>query len=275
MVKSPATAATMAYPTEEEKRSHRHITDIINDDGNVDDDDDDDVVRGNGNREARSNRDLESRRACGFKNDKDNFVFCPSDRNNESKSKNDVNDTSYSDLTCSYLALVGEETDVRLPEPCHSQNPAYRQDEKENRRRPNERRRKQSQPRQIKWHWDGTPRNLIPALGLRFGQDLTNIEKPNKRQKIGGKTEIITRREQKSIRQRMFKCYLCQRYSPARGMSRRPYHTRVSLILHKLWRHKRQSCHINNYTSTVSLPSVSSITLKATFFTNPNFRYHR
>ncbi|XP_029165539.1 uncharacterized protein LOC114936491 isoform X3 [Nylanderia fulva] len=185
---------------------------------------------------------------------------------------------SYSDIARSYLALASwkEEFEARLSKPCQSQKsvPAYRQNEKENRQKPYERRRKQSQPRQIKWHWD-SPSNPIPALGVRFGQDLTNIDKQLNRQKISGKKVIITRRDQKSTRQRMFKCYLCQRCSPARGMSRRPYHTKVSLILHKLWRHKRQSYHINNNTSTVSLPSVSSITLKATFFTNPNFRYHR
>ncbi|GAB1861823.1 Protein charlatan [Camponotus japonicus] len=73
-----------------------------------------------------------------------------------------------------------DSAEVRLSEPCHSRDPVCRQDEKENQQRPSERRsRKQSQPRQVKWHWDSRC-NLIPALGL---QDLTNVE-PNKRQDI-------------------------------------------------------------------------------------------
>lgn len=271
MVKSPATAATMAYPTEEENRSHRRIAGINGDDDDYDDDDDDDddVVRSNGNREAR-NRDLDARRVCGFKNDKNDFLSCLSDQSNGS-SKNDVTDTSNNDFTYSYQLLSREEAEDRFPEPCRSRDPVCRQDEKENQQRPSERRsRKQSQPRQVKWHWDSR-RNLIPALGL---QDLTNVE-PNNRQ-ISGKIEIISGHQQKSIRQRMFKCHLCQKYAPARGISRRPYHSKASLILHTLWRHKRRSYHEKNRTSTVSLQStVSSITLKATFFTNPNYRYHR
>ncbi|EFN66126.1 Protein charlatan [Camponotus floridanus] len=166
-----------------------------------------------------------------------------------------------------------DSAEVRLSEPCHSRDPVCRQDEKENQQRPSERRsRKQSQPRQVKWHWDSRC-NLIPALGL---QDLTNVE-PNKRQDINGKIQMISRsRQQKSIRQRMFKCHLCRKYAPTQGMSRRSYHNKASLILHMLWRHKRRSCYDKNRTSTINLSStVSSITLKATFFTNPNYRYHR
>jgi len=55
MVKSPATAATMAYPTEEERRSHPRISGIKGDgNGDDDDDDDDDDDRGNGKRDAFS-----------------------------------------------------------------------------------------------------------------------------------------------------------------------------------------------------------------------------
>lgn len=268
----------MAYPTEEENRSHRRIAGINgdDDDGNNDDDDDDDVVRGNGNREAR-NRDLDARRVCGFKNDKNDFVSCLSDQSNGS-SKYDIIDTSNSDFIYSYQIMASanqlpDSAEVRLSEPCHSRDPVCRQDEKENQQRPSERRsRKQSQPRQVKWHWDSRC-NLIPALGL---QDLTNVE-PNKRQDINGKIQMISRsRQQKSIRQRMFKCHLCRKYAPTQGMSRRSYHNKASLILHMLWRHKRRSCYDKNRTSTINLSStVSSITLKATFFTNPNYRYHR
>lgn len=254
---------------EEENRSHRRIAGINGDDDDDynDDDDDDDVVRGNGNREARS-RDLDARRAYGFKNDKNDFVSCPSDQSNGS-SKNDVVDTSNSDFTYSYSLLSRQEAEDRFLELCRSRDPTCRQDEKENQRRPSKRRsRKQSQPRQVKWHWDSRC-NLIPALGL---QDLTNVES-NKRQEIKGKTEMIFRRQQKSIWQRMYKCHLCRKYEPARGMSHRPYHSKASLILHTLWRHKRRPRQAKNRTPIVSLPS--TVTLKATFFTNPNYRYHR
>lgn len=276
MVKSPAIAVTMAYPMEEENRSHRRIAGINGDDDddyNDDDDDDDDIVRGNGNREARS-RDLDACRACGFKNDKNDFLSYSSNQSNGS-SKNDVFVvTSNNYFTYSYSQLLGQETEAQLlARLCLSQL-ISEQDEKENKRGPSKKRsRKQSQPRQVKWHWDSW-RNLIPALGL---QDLTNVESNNRQKDDSGKIDcgnIMFKHQQKSIRQRMYKCHLCRKYAPARGIKRRPYHNKASLILHTLWRHKGRSCHAKNRMSTVCLPStVSSITLKATFFTN--YSYHR
>lgn len=107
MVKSPATATTMAYPTEEEKRSYRRADDVngdgdVNHDdvGHADDDDgnndSDGVVRSNGNREERS-RDFGTCRVCGFNRDRD-FESC-SDHSNICI-KDDVTHVSNSSNRC-------------------------------------------------------------------------------------------------------------------------------------------------------------------------------
>lgn len=255
MVKSPATATTMAYPREEEKRSHRHIGGTNGDDD--DDDDDDDVVRGNGNREARS-RDLVICRVCDFKSDRDDEL---ESYLNAHGSRIGIN-TSNSDFTCScQLSSTSEATD-RLSESSSSQEFESKPDGKENHEKI-KRRRKQSQPRQIIWHRDHRKRYLIPALGLQ------NVR--NEKFKINSKGV-----QQRSTSQRMFKCHLCPKYAPARGKTHRPYHSRASLTLHMLWRHKRRSWPATNQAIRDNLTStLSSVTLKATFFTNPNYRYDR
>lgn len=94
MVKSPATAATMAYPMEEEKRSYSRISGINGNDGNVDDD----VVRSNGNREERS-RDNGVCRVYGLKSDKDgSFKSCTD--HGDGSSRDHAIDISNDDFTC-------------------------------------------------------------------------------------------------------------------------------------------------------------------------------
>lgn len=265
MVKSPATAATMAYPTEEEKRSYRRIGGTNGDDDDDDnDDDDDDVVRSNGNREAR-NRDLVMCRVCDFKNDRDDDLESYlNDYNNGSR--NGATDTSNSDFTCSCQPQLTPEAADRLSEPSSSQDFESRPGGKENRRLSERRSRKQSRPRQVVWHRDHRKRYLIPALGL--GQNVRN-------QKFKIKDKSV-QCHQRLARQRTFKCHLCPKYAPARGKTHRPYHSKASLTLHMLWRHKRRSWLPKNYISIDNVGStVSSVTLKATFFTNPNYRYDR
>lgn len=254
MVKSPATATTMAYPTEEEKRSHRRIGGI-----NGDDDDDDDVVRGNGKREARE-RDLVIYRVCDVKSDRDDDL---ESYLNDDGSRIGATDTSNSDFTCSYqLPSMLEATD-RLSELPSSREFESSPDGKENHGKMR-RSRKQSQPRQVIWHRDHRKRYLIPALGWQ------NVR--NKKFKINSKSV----QSQKGASQRMFKCHLCPKYAPARGKTHRPYHSRASLTLHMLWRHKRKSLPTKNQAIKDNLAStISSVTLKATFFTNPNYRYDR
>lgn len=261
MVKSPATATTMAYPTEEEKRSHRRIGGTNGDDD--DDDDDDDVVRSNGNREACS-RDLVMCHVCDFKSDRDDLESHLNDHNNGSR--NGVTDTSNNDFTCSWQSLLTSQEASRLSEPSSSQvletSSVNGPNGKENHQKLAERRsRKQSQPRQVIWHRDHRKRYLIPALGS------VNVRIQ--------KFKIKSKNFQRSASQRMFKCHLCPKHAPARGKTHRPYHSRASLTLHILWRHKRGSWSAKNQLSKSSAPTTSSITLKATFFTNPNYRYNR
>lgn len=260
MVKSPATATTMAYPTEEEKRSHRRIGGINGDDD--DNDDDDDVVRGNGKHEARD-RDLVICRVCDVKSDRGRDNDLESYLNDyDNGSKIGATDTSNSDFTCSCQLPSMLEATHRLSESSSSQDESERrQNGKENHGKMR-RSRKQSQPRQVIWHRDHRKRYLIPALGMQ------NVR--NKKFKINSKSV------QQKATSRMFKCHLCPKYAPARGKTHRPYHSRASLTLHMLWRHKRGSWPAKNRAMKDSLAStISSVTLKATFFTNPNYRYDR
>ncbi|XP_012530786.1 protein charlatan isoform X1 [Monomorium pharaonis] len=138
---------------------------------------------------------------------------------------------------------------------------------KENHQKLVERRsRKQSQPKQVLeiLSPDDKESNYIPALGLQ------NV----RIQKFKINSKII--QSQRLASKRMFKCHLCPKYAPARGKTHRPYHSRASLTLHTLWRHKRGSWPTKNRVSKdSSAPTASSITLKATFFTNPNYIYDR
>ncbi|XP_018367155.1 PREDICTED: uncharacterized protein LOC108763782 isoform X2 [Trachymyrmex cornetzi] len=129
-------------------------------------------------------------------------------------------------------------------------------------------RRKQSRPRQVIRQPDYQMRYLIPALGLQ-----------NIRQKFKiTKTTKSVQSQKRSTAQRMFKCHLCPKYAPARGKIHRPYHTKASLTLHMLWRHKRKFWPAKNLVirrscKEESSPTVSSVTV--TVFTNKNYRYNR
>ncbi|XP_033199586.1 zinc finger transcriptional factor charlatan isoform X2 [Bombus vancouverensis nearcticus] len=76
-------------------------------------------------------------------------------------------------------------------------------------------------------------------------------------------------------RRNLLKCRQCPKDALARGSICSAYHTKVSLILHKLWRHRRNEI-INNWVArNSSLSQPPSITLKATVFTNPGYEYDR
>ncbi|XP_071869125.1 zinc finger transcriptional factor charlatan isoform X4 [Bombus fervidus] len=72
-------------------------------------------------------------------------------------------------------------------------------------------------------------------------------------------------------RRKLLKCHLCPKDAPARGSICSAYHTKVSLILHKLWRHRRNEILNNWIARNSSLSQPPSITLKATVFTNPGY----
>ncbi|XP_070531492.1 uncharacterized protein Chn isoform X2 [Cardiocondyla obscurior] len=259
MVKSPATATTMAYPTEEEKRSHRRAGGTTGDDGH--DDDDDDVVRGNGNRGSRTRDPVTYR---DFKSDRDHDLESrANDRINGSRPV--VTDTSNSDFICSYqISSILQAVDrlSRLPLP--SQKSESRPHGKENHLKM-KRSRKQSQPRQVIWYPNHRKRYLIRHLILQ------NVR--NQKVQIDSKS---VQSQQRSAPTRMFKCHLCPKYAPARGKTHRPYHSKASLTLHMLWRHKRRSWPAKKQRRNDSIHQVvSSVTLKATVFANPNYRYDR
>ncbi|XP_057335202.1 zinc finger protein 570 [Microplitis mediator] len=44
---------------------------------------------------------------------------------------------------------------------------------------------------------------------------------------------------------RSFRCYLCPNNAHARALSTKPYHTKASLTLHRLWRHSQNNNNIN------------------------------
>lgn len=268
MVKSPATATTMAYPMEEEKRSYSRIGGIngATDDGNVDDDNDG-VVRGNGNREERS-RDLGMCRVCGLKSDRhDNLEPCSD--HGDGSSKNDATDMFNGDFTCSQQLFAPLQTNI-IGEPSSIRNcarPHVVENTSPKKQQRTRRARKQSQPRRSRFNLE----NNDPTLD----QDTSEEELPSAKRRTNDKqvNQIATRR---TARPRLFKCHLCPRHAPARRSSHRPYHTRTSLMLHKLWRHNPRSSNSRVSRANLSSP-VSSIILKATFFASPCYRtdYHR
>ncbi|KAF7397227.1 hypothetical protein HZH68_008449 [Vespula germanica] len=93
---------------------------------------------------------------------------------------------------------------------------------------------------------------------------------------------------ERSLAPKLLKCRMCPDDAPAsRSSTYKPYHTKASLTLHRLWRHdkseksekserKRRKSSTKVSDSEIShYASLSSITLKATVFTNPGYDYRR
>ncbi|XP_076234786.1 zinc finger transcriptional factor charlatan isoform X2 [Calliopsis andreniformis] len=143
-------------------------------------------------------------------------------------------------------------------------------------RKPNERRsRKQSQPRKVTWNQefeDDDP--IAPDAKSQESKETDSSPRPGK--KVLRFNELRKRYTRRYAGKRLLKCRLCPDDSPARGSVCRPYHTKASLALHKLWRHGRRKRTLkNSVTKERSTSQVSSITLKATVFTSPSYGYHR
>lgn len=69
---------------------------------------------------------------------------------------------------------------------------------------------------------------------------------------------------------RRFRCWLCPKSAPARASRSKPYHSRKSLMLHKLWRHNRRRFKSSRATEG------PAITLRATVYcTKRAFDYQR
>ncbi|XP_014482609.1 PREDICTED: uncharacterized protein LOC106748520 isoform X1 [Dinoponera quadriceps] len=299
MVKSPATATTMAYPTEEEKRSYRRA---VNDDDNVngdddvnhddvdhaddddnDDDDNDGVVRSNGNREER-NRDFGACRVCSFKGDRD-FKSC-SDHSIRCI-KEDVTDVSnrplapicgIASLQCPITIYYDKTQDpelfrtinlllkkrirklkmrstITVPSVSRSIIQPQTQDIQVRKRR-----RKQLYPQKLDAHMLESEEDV----GEMWSNSINQVK-------------IKINNDKAPLR--LFRCILCPRHTAARGIideGHRPYHTRASLLLHKLWRHRRRVKSVQGHMSIDNVSSLtSSITLKAIFVARPNYNYYR
>ncbi|XP_078035205.1 zinc finger transcriptional factor charlatan isoform X2 [Augochlora pura] len=143
-------------------------------------------------------------------------------------------------------------------------------------RKPGERRsRKQSQPRKITWSQEFEEDELMitPALECLDGKQPEDSTSRSSME-IVELSELKKRYRCRASNQRLFKCRLCPQNSLASGSVCRPYHTKASLVLHKLWRHNTfDKCPKTSLLKDP--PKVSSITLKATVFTNPGYGYHR
>ncbi|XP_076284239.1 zinc finger transcriptional factor charlatan isoform X2 [Lasioglossum baleicum] len=234
MVNSPATAATMAYPTLEEKR--------------------------------RSSGDDR----CDLTGDESDEFDDTSERpaNPAGRSVGPAAGTSTilnRDFACSYRAVpeASEASETRSTTRGPSECPWAGQ-------KPSERRsRKQSQPRKVTWNQEFEEDDL--TVPDHKSQDRRQQEDPKKIIRL---PELKNRYQRRLAGPRLLKCRLCPQDSYARGFICRPYHTKASLVLHKLWRHG-----MPNKCPKICLlkdrPQVSSITLKATVFTNPGYGYHR
>ncbi|XP_076165275.1 zinc finger transcriptional factor charlatan isoform X2 [Ptiloglossa arizonensis] len=142
-------------------------------------------------------------------------------------------------------------------------------------RKPNERRsRKQSQPRKVTWNQEFEEDDLTgPEVSSQDKRRDDVVSRPGKKTV---RTNELEKRCRRRSSNRLFKCRLCPNDSPARGSVRRPYHTKASLALHKLWRHGTRKRFLKSCASKDRpLSQVSSITLKATVFTSPGYSYHR
>lgn len=305
MVNSPATAATMAYPSlEEERRSSGHGQRHANHDAYHDDDVD-------------HRRTVESRDHGSFSRRPVSAPPpCPAVEQHHV-----VHDEPCTGCTNLHHHLTST---ILNRDFAHSYRPnadgcnaspfqsagattsfdrVWPVEESVQRKKPNERQRsrKQSQPRKITWSQEFEDEDLIE--GSSEGEE----EKQRQRQELemqgqleekegdeeaasaeGSAPKPIEKQldELKERYQRLqltkrnlLKCRLCPDDAPARGHVCLPYHTKASLTLHKLWRHegrrKKTSNSVPKSDRPVSQQVSSSITLKATVFTNPEYVYNR
>lgn len=266
MVNSPATAATMAYPTEEEKRLYD------------DNDNDNAIVQANGNRVGSRIRDFNICRVCGtFKSDRnDECCSVYSNGNN-----NIIVDISNNDFICSNH-FMSENTNINgnvqsslILRNSHGTMikknwlKSYRR--KERRKRP----RKQSHPRKVIGRYyselvskNDEPLSTMNSLNCTRCVTDTNLAKMEECKENYGECRSL------GSPRNLLKCYQCPETSLARGRSYRPYHTTTSLTLHKLWKHKQKSKSFNNHNVRTKLP-VSSIMIEATVITSPEYGYDR
>lgn len=294
MVNSPATAATMAYPTleEEERRSsgdghghdheqrrrHRHANDDANHDHHRTE-----IQR----RDHGSSRAVVSASSCPVEQQHDvvhDDEPCTGCTNHHNHHHHHLTSTILNrDFAHSYRAV---------PEECNAPSrstgattsfdcvlPVENVERKPNAR---QRPRKQSQPRKVTWNQDFVDDDSFEELGGGAEEQQQATEKeeasPEESAKPAEKQldELKERYRLQLTKRNLLKCRLCPDDAPARGAVCQPYHTKASLTLHKLWRHEKRKRSLNTTPEDRPLSQVSSsITLKATVFTNPEYVYNR
>ena len=285
MVNSPATAATMAYPTlEEERRSSWHEQ-HGNDHG------------GCRRRRRRRQRQRNAGQAVDYhetetlRRDLDSFTAVCSPCIEQHDDHRHVHDESCTgchsrgstatilnrDFAHSYhqpVAGPSKHQSLELPTelPCPANGRIQR------------RSRKQSQPRKVTEIVEEDEDLISPGEGIKQEEK----EEEEEREKEGEATEkpesqmaILKKKYRTPSKRgkRSLKCHQCPKNSFASGCVCPPYHTKASLVLHNLWRHnKRTRSRLENQAPNNDNPvsQVSSITLKATVYTNPaRYDYHR
>lgn len=146
-----------------------------------------------------------------------------------------------------------------------------------------QRSRKQSQPRKVTWNQDFDDSFEESGEGAEEQAKKEEIEEEEKASPEASKKspekqldELKERYRLQLTKRNLLKCRLCPDDAPARGTVCQPYHTKASLTLHKLWRHDKRKRSLNTTPEDRPLSQVSSsITLKATVFTNPEYVYNR
>lgn len=310
MVNSPATAATMAYPTleeeEEERRSsgdghgndhddeqrrrHRHA-DANNDDANqhVDHRHRTEIERESHGSSPRpvsaSSCPVEQQR--DVVHDDDEPCTDRTDHHNHQHHHHHLTSTIHNrDFAHSYRAVPEECKSA----PSQSSGATTSFDcvssVESTERKPNARQRprKQSQPRKVTWNQDFLDDDSFEELGGGAEEqhhDVTKEEEtsPDDESAKSAEKQLDEMKERYRLqltKRNLLKCRLCPDDAPARGAVCQPYHTKASLTLHKLWRHEKRKRALNPTIEDHPSSQVSSsITLKATVFTNPEYVYNR
>lgn len=296
MVNSPATAATMAYPTlEEERRSSWH-------------EQHDNDYGGCCRRQRQRNvgQAVDYHETETLRRDLDSFSVVCSPCIEQHDDHRHVHDESCTgchsrgstatilnrDFAHSHQQPVPGPSKqlVELPTglPCPTDGRIQR------------RSRKQSQPRKVT-EVEEDEDLICSGEGIKQEEEEEEEEQEQEQEKEGQATEkpesqiAILKdkyRSPSNRKTRSLKCRQCPRNSLARGCICPPYHSKASLLLHNLWRHNKKTrtrTRTGTRTQTQTrdrlenqapnndnpVSQVSSITLKATVYTNPaRYDYH-
>ncbi|XP_024935947.1 uncharacterized protein LOC107263259 isoform X2 [Cephus cinctus] len=138
--------------------------------------------------------------------------------------------------------------------------------------------RKQSQPRKVTMQDmedEEEEEEMKENLEERDSRPKTRLKRTSSREKAALDLRELRERylAQLVSRKGLFKCHLCPRNSAARAFRWVPYHTKASLALHTLWRHRPRKRNGPQDHRRKSLRS--ALTLKATVYTSSGYTCHR